>query len=81
MRAVTENKVLTTLPCLCGCTDWRADRLRRRVGEFYLRSLAGEKLATPPLDVMLRGCCRDISPTDDLTVISIGSDALTSWTT
>ena len=56
---MTEGEVFSSLPCLSsGCLDWRADRCRRKVGEFYLRSLAGEKLSAPTLDEVLAGCCR-----------------------
>jgi hypothetical protein len=56
---MTESEIFTALPCLSGgCTDYRADKVRARVGAFYLRSLAGEKLAPPPLSDVQRGCCR-----------------------
>jgi hypothetical protein len=56
---MNENEVLTTLPCLCSCTDWRADRLKKIVGAFYLRLLAGEQIKPPPLAEVLRGCCHN----------------------
>jgi hypothetical protein len=57
---MTENEVFTALPCLSGaCLDHRADRLRCRIGAFYLRALAGEKPAVPPLSEILGNCCRN----------------------
>lgn len=57
---MTENEVFTALPCLSGaCLDHRADRLRCRIGAFYLRALAGEKPAVPPLSEILRNCCKN----------------------
>jgi hypothetical protein len=52
------NTIFTALPCLASCTDYRADRCRKRLGEFYLRHLAGEKLEPPPINAILSGCCR-----------------------
>jgi hypothetical protein len=65
---MTEAEVFTKLPCLSGsCGDWRADRCRQRLGEFYLRSLAGEKPAVPPLAEVLANCCKNEFPTVTLT--------------
>jgi hypothetical protein len=59
-----EGQVFTQLPCLSGnCLDHRADRCRQRLGEFYLKSLAGEKPAVPPLAEVLVNCCRNEFPT------------------
>jgi hypothetical protein len=64
LRKMNENEVFSRLPCLSGgCNDWRADRLRCRVGAFYLLSLAGQKPAVPPLAEMLANCCRNEFPT------------------
>jgi hypothetical protein len=59
-----EGQIFTKLPCLSGsCLDHRADRCRQRLGEFYLKSLAGEKTAVPPLAEVLANCCRNEFPT------------------
>jgi hypothetical protein len=58
MHDMDANTIFTALPCLASCTDYRADRCRQRLGEFYLRHLAGEKLEPPPINAILSGCCR-----------------------
>jgi hypothetical protein len=65
---MTEAEVFTQLPCLSGCTDWRADKLRCRLGRFYLLSLAGQKPAVPPLAEMMANCCK-VEPVNTITYI------------
>jgi hypothetical protein len=51
------SRVFTALPCL-GCSDWRSDRVKAAIGRIYLALEAGENLALPPRERLLRGCCK-----------------------
>jgi hypothetical protein len=60
------NRVFTELPCL-SCNDWRADRLKARIGEVYLLARDGKPL--PKMDPVLTGCCRRAAEEPDQRVI------------
>jgi hypothetical protein len=57
LLAMDANTVFTAIPCF-GCASWKRDQIMARVGAFYLRALAGERVEPPPLSAMLKNCCR-----------------------
>jgi len=60
------NAPYCQVQCL-GCTDWRSDRVKAAIGKFYLANLACEKVAAPPLDQLLRKCCKNAADQTSIT--------------
>jgi hypothetical protein len=65
-----ENAVVRELPCL-ECQEYRAMRVRARLGGVVLAVQRGETLPALSTHDLLRGCCRTDEATSSITILGM----------